>query len=191
MAHAIRRLRLSSSSAQMHYELEKRPQLFTRRFRFYYDAGWRVVAGQLKGLANCLKLMNAKLTCAATLLVFATALATAQTRSPTPAPSPTPECPGPIYAGKEVSKKARVTFFPPPEPSRDKRAEGLTGVVVLQVVLCRSGRVTDIQPVKKMPYDITDKAVDAARRVRFIPAEKDGQVVSQRHTFEYHVGVGP
>jgi len=132
--------------------------------------------------------MTAKLTCFAALLFFTTSLASAQAPSPTPVPSPTPECPEPIHDVKEVSKKAKVTFFPPPDPSKDSRAVGLTGIVVLRVVLCRSGRVTDIQIVQKMPYDITDKAVDAAKRVRFIAAEKDGQTVSQRSIFEYRLG---
>ena len=135
--------------------------------------------------------MTAKLICVVALLVFATSLATAPAQSPTPAPSPTPECAGPIYDGKQVSKKAKVTFFPPPEPSKDSRAVGLTGIVVLRVVLCRSGRVTDIQPVRKMPDDITYRAVDAARKGHFIAAEKDGQTVSQRSTFEYRFGDGP
>jgi len=49
--------------------------------------------------------------------------------------------------------------------------------------------VTDIETVHKLPYGITEKAIDAAKRARFIPAEKDGQTVSQRATFEY--GNGP
>jgi TonB family protein len=136
--------------------------------------------------------MTAKVTCYATLLFLAAGFATVQAQSTAQTPSPTPECPGPIYLAKEVSKKAKVTFFPPPEPSKDKRAAELTGIVVLRVVLCRSGRVTDIEVVQKMPYDITDKAIAAAKQVRFDAAEKDGQTVSQRSTFEYRlVGTGP
>lgn len=102
-----------------------------------------------------------------------------------PSSKATADCTAPVYGGKEVSKKAKITFYPPPEPSRDKRAQGVTGIVELRVVLCRSGQVTDIEPVRKLPYGITETAIDAAKRARFIPAEKDGQTVSQRATFEY------
>jgi len=117
--------------------------------------------------------------------VFVASIAFAQS----PSPQATPDCPSPIYRAKDVSKKAKITFYPPPEPSNDKRAQGVTGTVVLRVVLCRSGQVTDIETVHKLPYGITEKAIDAAKRARFIPAEKDGQTVSQRATFEY--GNGP
>jgi len=132
--------------------------------------------------------MNKKSLFAASLLIVGAGLARAQG----PSPTPTPDCPAPIYDGKQVSKKAKITFYPPPEPSKDKRAQGVTGTVVLRVVLCRSGRVTDIEPLHKLPYGITEKAIDAAKQARFAPAEKDGQTVSQRATFEYRIdGDGP
>ena len=121
--------------------------------------------------------MTRKFLVAVSVLLFGAGLALAQT--------PSPECPTPIYDGKQVSKKAKITFYPPPEPSRDKRAQSVTGTVELRVVLCRSGRVTDIEPVRKLPYGITENAIDAAKRARFVPAQKDGQTVSQRASFEY------
>jgi TonB family protein len=57
--------------------------------------------------------------------------------------------------------------------------------VVLRVVLCHTGLVTDIKVMKRLPHGVTEKAIEAARRVKFVPAEKDGQKVSQSATFEY------
>jgi TonB family protein len=126
-------------------------------------------------------MITTKFLFAASLLIFCGGLAIAQA----PSPTPTPDCPAPIYGGKDVSRKAKITFYPPPEPSKDKRAQGISGTVVLRVVLCRSGQVMDIEPVRKLPYGIIESAIDAAKRVRFVPASKDGQTVSQRAIFEY------
>ena len=125
--------------------------------------------------------MTKKFLFAASLLICGVGLGRAQG----PSPTPMPDCPAPIFDGKQVSKKAKVTFYPPPEPSKDKRAQGVTGIVVLRVVLCRSGGVTDIEPIQRLPYGITETAIDAAKQARFVPAEKEGQTVSQRARFEY------
>ena len=99
-------------------------------------------------------------------------------------------CSGPVYKAKDVSRKARVTSYPPPAYMPvDEKAEGVRGQVVLKVILCRTGEVTDIEVVQKLPYGLTEKAVVAAKLVKFIPAEKDGQKVSQRARFEYNFNI--
>ncbi|PYS69064.1 MAG: hypothetical protein DMF69_18165 [Acidobacteria bacterium] len=57
--------------------------------------------------------------------------------------------------------------------------------MVLDVVACKDGRITNIEVVQRQPFGTTEAAVTAARKVKFRPAEKDGQVVSQRIRFEY------
>jgi hypothetical protein len=45
--------------------------------------------------------------------------------------------------------------------------------------------VSVISVEQSMPYGLTEKAVDAARRIRFKPAEKDGGGGAQLATVEY------
>lgn len=91
------------------------------------------------------------------------------------------ECEGPSYGAKEVSKRAKITSFPPPKLSTSK----VRRPVVLKVILCRTGKVTNIELVEKFPEEVTKGVIKAARQVRFIPAEKDGERVSQKMIFEY------
>lgn len=61
----------------------------------------------------------------------------------------------------------------------------MRGKVVLSAVLCRSGKVTDVQVVEGLPFGVTERAVEAVRGAKFTPAEKDGQAVSQAVRFEF------
>ncbi len=93
-------------------------------------------------------------------------------------------CSGPVYSADEVSRKAEIVEYPrPADTPVDEKAK--SGRVVLKVVLCGTGDVTEIKVVKKLPHGLTEKAIAAAKLVKFIPAEKDGQKVSQRALFEY------
>ena len=98
-------------------------------------------------------------------------------------------CSGPIYDSKEVSRVAKLTYKPEPAYTKEARAKGLKGVIRLTAVLCRTGRVTDIVVTKGLPHGMTEQAVEATRGIKFIPAEKDGQEVSQRARFEYYFNV--
>src|SRR5688572_19356752 len=87
-------------------------------------------------------------------------------------------CIGPVYKGKEVTRRAKITSSPAPEIPKDRRATEVEGQVVLDVVACKDGRITNIKVVQPQPYGTTEAAVKAARKVKFRPAEKDGQAVS-------------
>jgi TonB family protein len=97
-------------------------------------------------------------------------------------------CAGTIYKGKEVSRKAKITSYPPPDMPSDRRAGDVQGKVVLRVVACHTGKITDIKVFSGLPYGLTEAAIKAAKKVRFRPAEKDGQKVSQWIQFEYEFG---
>ena len=96
------------------------------------------------------------------------------------------KCTGPIYTTKEVSRRVKILSYPQPEMPNHRRANEVNGTVILKVVACGNGKITDIEVVNKQPYGLTEEAVKAARKVRFRPAEKDGQLVSQWVRFEYN-----
>ncbi len=89
-------------------------------------------------------------------------------------------CGDPIYGPKELTRRAKITSITEPTYTEEARAKGVRGTVVLTAVFCRTGKVTNIEVVQKLPYGLTEKALESTRGIKFQPAEKDGEVVSQR-----------
>jgi TonB family protein len=90
---------------------------------------------------------------------------------------------------KEVTKKAVITAKPEPQFTEEARKNNVTGEVVLRMVLGSNGAVSNIVPVKRLPDGLTEKAIEAARRIQFIPAEKDGRRVSQYVSVVYNFNI--
>jgi TonB family protein len=90
---------------------------------------------------------------------------------------------------REVTRKASITSKPEPLYTEEARKNQVTGTVRLRLVLSASGQVTGITPLTKLPDGLTEKAIEAARRISFTPAEKDGRKVSQYVTIEYNFNI--
>jgi TonB family protein len=99
--------------------------------------------------------------------------------------APQPRGPDGPFRQKDVTKKAVITYKPEPGFIEDVLSDHVDGVVRLRAVLNKSGEVTDISVIKPMPGGFTEKAVAAARQIKFRPAEKDGRPVSQYVVLEY------
>jgi TonB family protein len=91
-----------------------------------------------------------------------------------------------IFSGKDVTQKAKVLSKPEPQYTEDARKNQITGTVTLRVVFTSGGQVTEIRAIKQLPYGLTEKAMAAARMIRFIPAMKDGRPVSMYMQLEYN-----
>jgi periplasmic protein TonB len=89
------------------------------------------------------------------------------------------------YSPKEVDVKAEVTAKPEPGYTREARRAGVQGVVVLKVLLLGEGKLDRVRVVRRLPYGLTENAIRAACEIRFKPALKGGQPVSQWVTLEY------
>ena len=90
-----------------------------------------------------------------------------------------------IYTGREVDKKVKLKNSPPPEHP-DVAQGQVRGTVILKVVFTSDGRVTNIRVVQGLPGGLTEKAIEAAKKIKFIPATKDGRFVSMWMQLEYH-----
>jgi TonB family protein len=90
-----------------------------------------------------------------------------------------------VMSGKDVSRKAILVAKPEPGYTEEARRNQVTGTVVLRCVFASSGRVERITAVKPLPFGLTEKAIMAAKSIRFIPALKDGRYVSQYMQLEY------
>jgi protein TonB len=52
------------------------------------------------------------------------------------------------------------------------------GKIVLQLIVCSNGRVSDITIDEPLPFGMTERTIDALRKVRFQPALLGTQPVS-------------
>jgi len=91
-----------------------------------------------------------------------------------------------IYKGKEVDKKLVVKSKPQPDYTREAEERGIGGRVVLRCIFASTGKVTNIHVVAGLPYGLTQAAIDAASRIKFKPAEKDGKPVSMWMELQYN-----
>ncbi len=91
-----------------------------------------------------------------------------------------------VYKSPEVSTRPRVIAKPEPQYTEQARRDQVTGTVVLRVVFSSSGQVTNIHAVQKLSGGLTEKAIAAARQIRFLPAMRNGQPVSMYMQLEYN-----
>ena len=91
-----------------------------------------------------------------------------------------------IFLPEEVVQKARILSKPEATYTEEASENKITGTVVLRAVLSANGQVTEIRSIKGLPYGLTEKAIAAARQIKFTPAVKDGQLVSQYMRIEYN-----
>ena len=91
-----------------------------------------------------------------------------------------------IFSGKDVTSKARILEKPEPQYTEAARKNQITGTVVIKAIFSSSGQVTNIIAVSKLPDGLTEKAIAAARQIRFVPATKDGRPVSMYMQLEYN-----
>ena len=92
-----------------------------------------------------------------------------------------------VYSPIEVSRKAEVINRPQPQYPNEAKARNIQGIVILQVVLASSGKVTDIEVLQGLPYGLTESCIAVARRIKFEPAVNESHPVSTLVKIEYHL----
>jgi TonB family protein len=93
------------------------------------------------------------------------------------------------HKASEVTRRAVITYRPEPNFTETARRNNVTGTVRLRAVLTASGQVTNISVLKGLPDGLTERAIAAARQIRFTPAQKDGRAVSQWVVIEYNFNI--
>jgi TonB family protein len=89
----------------------------------------------------------------------------------------------------EVTRRAIIVWKPEPKYTDAARQSLTGGTVVLKAVLASNGQVTNIEVVRGLKDGLTEAAIEAARNMRFFPAEKDGKPVSQSIQVEYNFNI--
>jgi TonB family protein len=90
------------------------------------------------------------------------------------------------FRGGEVEQRARLLSKPEPQYTEEARRNQITGTVTLRVVFSSTGEVVQIRAVNTLPFGLTERAIAAARQIRFIPAAKGGHPVSVFMQLEYN-----
>jgi TonB family protein len=94
--------------------------------------------------------------------------------------------PGTIVSGKEVDTKVRLISKPEPTYTDKARDKWITGTVVLKAIFAADGRVTNIRVVQGLRGGLTEQAIEVARKIKFVPATKNGKNVSMWLQLEYN-----
>ncbi len=89
------------------------------------------------------------------------------------------------FSPKEVDTRAVVTARPEPKYTREARRAGIQGDVILKLLLSSGGDINRVRVVRRLPFGLTETAIQAACQIRFKPAIKNGQAVAQWLTLEY------
>src|SRR5262249_35054456 len=85
-----------------------------------------------------------------------------------------------VFSVGSVTTRPQILARPIPAYTEEARRAQVEGVVKVSVVLNASGTVTDISVVRALGYGLDEKAVEVAKSLRFVPAQKDGHTVSVR-----------
>jgi TonB family protein len=120
------------------------------------------------------------------LFVFAPhPLATSMAQSENPKdkmPAPMPQSAVELVTS---SLRPKITYREKAKYTEEARDNVTHGTVALSVVFRSNGSISDIKVVIGLPYGLIQSAIEAARKVRFEPAIKDGQPVSVRGILEF------
>lgn len=87
---------------------------------------------------------------------------------------------------KEVTRPVVIIHKPQPPYTALAKQNRVSGAIKLRVVLSPSGEVTGIEVLRGLSGGLTEGATEVARSIKFLPAEKDGQLVPQYAEVEYN-----
>ena len=95
-----------------------------------------------------------------------------------------------VYGASEVQEKARLVNAPAAAYPDEARAAKANGEVRLRLVLASDGTVKYIFPMKPLKHGLTEAAMEAAQKIKFEPAIRDGKPASQFATLSYEFKKG-
>jgi len=97
--------------------------------------------------------------------------------------------PTPLLANGAERTRARIKQKPEPEYTKAARWAGVSGTVILRAVFSADGQVEHILVLQSLPHGLTQNAIEAAKKIKFTPATKEGRPVSTFAQLEYTFSV--
>ena len=80
--------------------------------------------------------------------------------------------------GMELGFRPQILYRERARYTDEARANKIGGTVVLRVIYSKQGKLIVLGVVRGLPYGLTENAIEAAKKIRFNPAMKDGQSVN-------------
>lgn len=90
-----------------------------------------------------------------------------------------------LFEPQAVTNGARILSRPSPQFTREEIKGLQQARVVLRAVMTETGEVKHVMVMRPLGYELTRRAMAAARRIRFEPAKKDGVPVPVITLLEY------
>jgi protein TonB len=90
-----------------------------------------------------------------------------------------------VFSAGSVTVRPQILGRPTPGYTDEARRNQIEGSVKVSVLLKADGTVSDIKVARGLGYGLDEKAIEAARQLRFVPAQKDGHAVSVRLFLEF------
>lgn len=92
------------------------------------------------------------------------------------------------YEDKEIDRKPVVVFIPVlPTGEIDSRFYKTFNTIKLKVQLLANGKIGSVETITKVSRAIEKEALEIAREIKFLPAEKNGAPVSTYITIEHGI----
>lgn len=89
-------------------------------------------------------------------------------------------------AGKNGAGKPTILYKERAKYTEEARQNKVQGTVLLSAIFTADGRITGIKVVRPLPDGLTEKAIEAAQKIRFQPATKNGAAISVRAQIEFN-----
>jgi len=93
------------------------------------------------------------------------------------------------WAGTNGVGRPIILYREKAKYTEEARQDKIMGVVVLSAVFTADGRIAEIRVVRSLQDGLTEKAIEAAQKIRFKPATKNGEPISVRMQIEYNFAI--
>lgn len=91
-----------------------------------------------------------------------------------------------VFTSNQVDRKFVLLMKTEPMYTEEARRHRTTGPVILKTVFSANGSVVNIQVISGLPNGLTEQAIESIKRIKFIPAAKDGKLVSVWTQLEFN-----
>lgn len=89
----------------------------------------------------------------------------------------------------ENETAAKIIFNPRVNYTREARDNSISGTVSLAVEFGADGEIKYVFPFQKLPFGLTEKSIETARKIRFNPMTRDGKPVASIKIVKYSFAI--
>ena len=88
-------------------------------------------------------------------------------------------------AGRNGTGSPKILYKERAKYTEEARLNKVQGIVVLNAIFTADGRILNIRVVRGLPDGLNETAIEAAQRIRFQPAIRNGVAVTVSATIEF------